>query len=609
MALVILPDTAIHEHTLSRLQDTAGPVLCQHRSGRPWILGGPTDGGFIASHNRHINVVVTGHTNIDEGELAKRLDGIDSLTRTENLAEELVEFDVLLLAHDGSQFRAYAPTFQSRSLFWTRFNGLAIVSDEQYPLAALNNFELDHGVLTTRIVNAEVSHPFIRRPVWHNVDALGIGEFLTVADGADPQRKKWWTPPQADRSISELGHELSSGIEEALRFRTQGSSVVSADLSGGLDSTTLSFFAAELGLDLHTFFIQARSKSNNDWKWSDRAVEEIASNHLKIPYQSVLDHITDEIPASLSMFPEGPGSLSSAIASAASIEQHISGSGSTLHLNGHAGDALFGQVSSMIWSYFRSGGHGRYTWLWRYRTMNRIPVSAMLRMLWDRRTFTHELDQIALGNYSYPAHDAADYSSWIQTPRFPDIFTGVAKEQVSDLARTELKDGATALSADRTVHQILSYLTAHGAVNRRMNYVADKVRFDSPYLDRRVVEPAISLNHRERTRQYPAKPLLAAARPKTMSLDYFMRQDKGDYTPEVFDHHRTILKRARNTFSEGSILGELGLVHDDEVARVSDSYSADGAAYSDLVDLEFAERWLRNVHDEKARLATREHHA
>lgn len=599
MALVVLPDIAIHQITFLRLQGTVGPVLCNHRSGRPWILGKLTGGELITTHNRNVDIAAIGHSNIARDDLEKKTAGIDSLLRTERLAAEIVEFDVLLFAHDGNQLRAYAPLFQSKSLFWTTCEGLPIVSDEQYPLASLNGFEIDHGVLTTRLVNAEVSHPFTRRPIWKHVDALGTGEYLAVADGSAPQRKRWWSPPAPERPLIELTQALAAGIDGALRTRTAGRSVVSADLSGGLDSTTLCFFAAGIGLNPHTLFMQAENKSNNDWKWSDRAAREISSRHMKVPYQSFLKYIADETPASISRFPEGPGILSTTIASAAAIGRHVSATGSTLHLNRHAGGALFGQVSSMVWSYFRSGGRGRYKWLLRYRTMNRIPLPAMLRMLMDRSTFSQELSRLADGRYSSPVHRAVGYSGWIQSPRFPYIFTGIAKQQFRNLAQAELEDGSTELSTDRTVHQILSYLTAHGAMTRRMNHVSDKVQFDSPYLDKRVVEAATALNHRDRTRQYPAKPLLAAARPPAMSLDYFLRKDKGDYTPEVFDHNRIILRRARDTFSEGSVLGEIGLVSDAEVVRLADSYSADGLAYSDLINLEFAERWLRSVRDER----------
>lgn len=605
MPLIVLPDVDIREDAMMKLHDIVGPVLCRHRSGRPWIIGRSAAGHFIEARNRHLNVAVAGHADIDSDTLVRSLADSDRIEQTSDMADQVVEFDVLLFVRDNKQLRAYAPPFQSRSLFWTVFNGLTVVSDEQYPLAALNGFELDKRVLAARLVNTEISHPFTRRPIWRRVDALGIGECLVVDDAGKAQRTKWWVPPKAAESLEELAPVLSRGIDQAVSSRVKGRSVVSADLSGGLDSTTLTFLLANTGLELHTLFMQVENLSNNDRKWSDRAANEVASHHRKISYQSVLNHVANELQTSVTRFPEGPGALSTAVASAAILEQHLKATGSTLHLNGHAGDALFGQVSSAIWSYFRIDDPGRYRWLRRYRTMNRIPPSAMMRMLFDRRTFSKELEQISVGKYRYPKYDPADYATWIQTPRFANVFTQAAKDEVAKFARVELADGACELSADRTTHQILSYLAVHGAVTRRMNYVSETMQFDSPYLDRRIVEPALALNHRDRARQSPTKPLLAAARPPMMSLDYFLRQDKGDYTAEVFDHHQTIFNQAQALFSEGSILAEMGLVDDESVGRIVNSYSADGAAYSDIIDLEFAERWVRSVHDEQTRLVTR----
>ncbi|WP_017539741.1 asparagine synthase-related protein [Nocardiopsis halophila] len=600
MPLAVLPDAPVRGRVLAHLRQTLGPVRHEHRSGRPWILGGSASGALPRARTGDIDIVVSGHAGVDSKGLLEKVRNITSMTRTEELAKDIAEFDVLVFAHDGDRLRAYAPPFQTRSLFWTVYDGVTVVSDEQYPLAELNGFALDHGVLASRLVNVEVSHPFTRRPIWKGVDGLGVGEHLTVSADAAPERRRWWSPPRADRPIGDLAKELRANIEEALALRTNGRRVFSTDLSGGLDSTTLGFFAAHLTDDLHTLFFQAENGSNRDGIWAGRAAREIGSEHTAVPYRSVLEHIAHEVAPSLSTFPEGPGTLSTAIASASGVERHISGTGSTLHLNGNAGDALFGQVSSMVWSFFRSGQRGRCTWLRRYRRMNRIPVSAMLRMLSDRRTYIHELDRIARGDYRRPAHDAADHASWIQVPRFPDVFTAEAQEQVSGLARAELDDGSVELSPDRTLHQILSYLAVHGAANRRMNHVAEAVRFDAPYLDRRVVETALALDHGDRARQSPAKPLLAAARPPTMSIDYFLRRDKGDYTAEVFQHHKTIRDRARSTFAEGSVLGDLGLIREERAVGLADTYSADGLAHSDLVELEFAERWLRSVHSARA---------
>ena len=90
-----------------------------------------------------------------------------------------------------------------------------------------------------------------------------------------------------------------------------------------------------------------------------------------------------------------------------------------------------------------------------------------------------------------------------------------------------------------------------------------------------------------------------------MSLEFFLRRDKGDYTAEVFSQHQRIRSSVKDLFGGGSFLGELGLVDDQEVVRVANSYSPDGAVYSDILDLEFAERWMRALADEKAKITVR----
>ena len=119
--------------------------------------------------------------------------------------------------------------------------------------------------------------------------------------------------------------------------------------------------------------------------------------------------------------------------------------------------------------------------------------------------------------------------------------------------------------------------------------------FDSPYLDRRIVETSLSLRIGERICQYPAKPLLAAARPPAMSPDYFARPDKADYTAEVFAQHQALKPLLRGLFSDGSALAELDLVSTERVVRSIDEFTTTGSTYTDLDNIAFAERWLRSV--------------
>lgn len=601
MTWAVLPNHPMDPRVIEYLMGAAGPAQLSYESGRPWILS-DTHPSLVLK-NRHVHIVATGHPAETEDKVRRRLDGIARLEETRDLAESAVEFDTTLFVREGDRTRVYAPLFGSRSAFWTRVLGATVVADEQRILAVLSGLRLHLGVLSSRITNAEVSHPFMSRSIWEGVETLGVGECITVgADGA-VRRERWWTPPPADRPLAELGGELAAALSESLRLRVSHRTHVGADLSGGLDSTTLCFALAEQDVDLHTFFITVGSDQNNDQAWSRRASAEICSQHREISYREVLKGILADAPASWDMFPEGPTPMASVIASAHVLRKVYADTEVSIHLNGHAGDALFGQVSTLPWSYFHSKGRGRWSWLRQYFLLNRTPAREVARMLIEHRSFDDELRDMANAKFPRTRLNDGDHARWIQAPSFNRAHTNGAVERVVELARAELQSRVEPLSLDKTQHQVLSYLGVHGAVMRRTNIASGTVLFDSPYLDRRVVEAAISLNHRERTRQDPVKPLLANSRPKAMSLEYFLRVDKGDYSAETFEHYDAIFSNIRGIFFEGSRLAELGLIDAGEVIRMSETFSADGSSVSDIIDLEFAERWLRSIDDSRFRLS------
>lgn len=602
MAIAILPDRDVEPRHIAELHALVGETVLMHRSGRPWVLGVEQ---LSHTRGRNVDVVIVGSQPATDQSLSRLLQQHDRIDGVADLADRFAEFDTLMIGRDAHTTRIYAPVSQQRTVFWTRINGIVLASDSQHPLAALNQFDLDLGSLAGRLANSEVSHPFLQKPIWRNVHALGFGEMVTVHDDGRAQSSQWWKPPTPTEGLESMGPELAIAMRQALTLRVGGQDRVSADLSGGLDSTTLCFALAELGVELNTFYLRSANSLNNDSKWSDRAAAEIGSKHIRMSYLQMLEEIEEAVPATVSAFPEGPSAMAKTTASAIPLQRILSSTGSCLHLNGHAGDALFGQVSSLPWSFLRTSARGRIRWLRKYRKVNRIPASDMLRMLGARSTFAEELRAMADGKLTKQRASVATYANWFEIPNFGTMFTPAARQHFSSLCATELDSARTSLSSDRTQHQILSYLSVHGAVTRRMNALSPQVRFDSPYLDRRVIDVALSLNHADRTRQSPTKPLLAAGRPRAMSLEFFLRRDKGDYTAEVFSQHQRIRSSVKDLFGGGSFLGELGLVDDQEVVRVANSYSPDGAVYSDILDLEFAERWMRALADEKAKITVR----
>lgn len=605
MAIFILPDTPRPSTFVRTLGAIVGPVLRQHPSGNPWIMGSPGRRQQIYAANRNVEVLVIGHSNITEGNLSVSLSQARRVRDLDALAESLAEFDTLILARDCDSIRAQAPAFHTRSFFWTNTATGSILSDEQLPLARLNGLTLEPGVFVSRLSDAELSAPFATHTVWQGVESLGAGEYLTVRGRAAPERRLWWVPPSPTYRLAELGPVVAAGIREAISARTVGAKVISTDLSGGLDSTTLSFYAAECAATHHTFFMSSTRIGNHDREWASRAAEELGSMHLVAPYQDAMATLGNHGIVTLERFPEGPSMMSASAAAAPWIAQKLRGTGSTLHLNGHGGDALFGPVSTMLWSLVHSRTPDRLRRALRHCALNRIPLRAALKMLTHRGSLSSDLARLSQHDFDQPKHPQEEYSRWVVTPHVHPAITASTREEFTRLISREARRSIREFSPDRTVHQIVQFLSVHGSDVRRMNQAMGpdaSLYFDSPLLDLRIVKPALALNIAERAYQYPAKPLLAAARPPTMSIDYFLRRDKGEYSAEAFDDHRAQRERVRSLFADGSELETSGIICRTDLLRSLDAYSQDGQQYMDVSYLELGERWLRSLSDARSEI-------
>src|SRR6185437_407417 len=81
--------------------------------------------------------------------------------------------------------------------------------------------------------------------VWSGVQAVPNGHYLSVAaDGAGSSYRRWHRPPEPHLPLGEGAAHVRDALGAAVSLRTDGGRPISADLSGGLDSTSIAFLAA-----------------------------------------------------------------------------------------------------------------------------------------------------------------------------------------------------------------------------------------------------------------------------------------------------------------------------------------------------------------------------
>lgn len=601
MPVVVLPDIPLPRTLLDDVASQVGPVLFRHPTGAAWIAGTADGRRVLRAANAHLEVVLIGSSLPPAADrlLERLLGNKRSVAELDEAAGALAEGDVILFARGAGRMRCQPPLFLMRSLCWTNMGDAWLVCDDQLTLKTIAGLRPDPAVLASRLTDAELCHPFGLASIWRGLRTVAPGEWLDSRSGGPPLPVVWWRPPEPARTVSELSDQMRASVFAALERRTAHHPAISADLSGGLDSTTLNFYLAAMGRKASTVFLASANVANNDHRWADRAAGELGTAHQRVPYGTFVQFLLDAEIEHVSRFPEGPCVASTAIASVPFMEDLLAGTGTTLHLNGHAGDALFGPVSTVLWSLVRSREKRRYRSAWRHRVVNRHPLGTTLRMLTRNESYRQDLERIARSDFTVGDHvGVSNDSRWVPLPTVHPALTDAARELLRDLARQAVASGCVSLSGDRTNHQILQFLTVHGSMVRQMNQAGSPragIYFDSPYLDRAIVETSLSLKIGDRARQYPAKPLLAAARPPDMSLDYFTRRDKGNYTAEIYQHHRSQKPALRRLFAEGSALADLGLIAPERMLHSIEQFSVKGQDYNDIAHLAFAERWLRSA--------------
>lgn len=617
MPFVAHPDVPAHPRFTAMAEKIGLVEMYQHPSGHPWIYGRGGSAASSGSHvppsttfvrNREVRVVVT---DVRDGtaRLAGLIQEAEQVDHLDGVAKTLTGSS-LMFASCGGTTRAQGTMSATSAVFWARVGGTVIVSDDQHTLRLLTGCAVDPAELVVRMSSAEVNHPFSGGVVWEGVHEVPPGSWLRCGRDAAPHTVSWWGPPAPDSGIDVLAPVLREGIRAAVADAVPDGHGVSADLSGGLDSTTLSFFLREIHPDLHTVFFSSTDPANTDALWSSRAAAELESSHHVLSHDAGprLSEVSDT--DLFRALPEGPAQAAQYVRVVRLLSSELAEITPLTHVNGHGGDELFGPVSAMPWSLFRSRARGGLRTLFGFQQVNKKSLSSTIRLLATSSSPRDELLGTARTDFDAPYDPYGQGARWVPPVRLPEALSGRAREALRTQIQRLAERDDLALHPDRTSHQILEAVRFHGALLRRTNHMVRSVEeasgltFASPFLDRGVVEPALALRVENRFSR-DVKPLLARARPPGMAMEYFHRRDKGEYSPEMFAEYRAERDRIRSLFTNGSLLEDMGLLEPGRFRHQIERYSPDGDSVEQVMQIDLVERWLRGAKAHIPEQATR----
>lgn len=603
MDLLILPDRPLNGAWQRALAEHGGPVA-RHASGRPWLVAPVPDPGLglVVVEAGARRLAVTGHTRVDPDAARNALAGDD----LDGFAQRLPGSFHLFASIDGV-VRARGTLSTARQVFYRTVEGVAVAATAPTPLLP-PGARLDPEALALRLLTPAPPWPLALRTLWTDVRQAAPGAWLELAAAGAPREIPWWTAPAADTPLDEGAELIRSALRESIDVRVGGRAVVSADLSGGLDSTCLSFLAAAATPGtLLTYHWSPEDRANDDSTWADRAAALLpGGRHRRVSAAAAsADRFTT---GALLSDPEGPPPWNGGRSHHAALSQAVRSQGARLHLVGIGGDELFGAVPAYLWSLFRRHPLTSLPTLRRSRLMNRWRLGPFLRELTDSRSFATWLGAQADG-LTRPAPGISDFTfGWAPEPRLPAWVTPDAVATVGRLLRSAAADRPAPQAPDRYRHLILDCLQVSGRAVRQLNQGLARfgVDWEAPFLDDAVVRAALAVRVEDRMARGRYKPLLVAAMRGAVPDEVLARRSKGEFSAEAYGG----LRRNRAALVEQCDdlrLARLGLVDPD---RLRAALLSEGPETRHLIPFESTlstETWLRSQHVYERFPMTRHH--
>ncbi|MBI2030855.1 asparagine synthase (glutamine-hydrolyzing) [Candidatus Kaiserbacteria bacterium] len=175
-------------------------------------------------------------------EAFKRVDGMFAIALYDAHTGELV------LARDR---------MGKKPLYWTLADGVFLFGSELKALMAHPAFRRE---IDPESVNLFLAYEYVPTPhsIFKGVQKLSPGSFLRYTKGAQPKEEVFWQPPtqRSDMSFEEASQTLDKLLEKSVEQRLVADVPVGVFLSGGIDSSTVAYYAARtLGRRLKTFSI------------------------------------------------------------------------------------------------------------------------------------------------------------------------------------------------------------------------------------------------------------------------------------------------------------------------------------------------------------------
>lgn len=507
-----------------------------------------------------------------------------------------------VIVDDGQAVTVVGDLAGLRQLFTAEVGGIQFFASSPQPLVAMVGYQPDTHWLAARLFCPDAQELHQHSTAYLGIARVPAGWLLRCTrTGVTKAKRDDAIAPS--RTMPEAAEVLKAALQQSVAFYARGQ--VTADLSGGLDSTSLAVLATHHGPVTALTYVDPLACGDEDVEFARKVASQYPSIHhtlvhgdlSTVPYAGIDPADTaalDEPSQDLLIAARTRARLTPAIGAAA----HVAGDGGDVVLTGPltylADLALTGHTRSLL---RESAALARL----RHRPTISVLMAALrgavLTYDLDLYRCAQRLDKQSRGAQPPRRQATIEASlSWARLSAGASWATASAARDLAERLHELIDCGLPTLDTDEMALRAIRW---HGSITRQTQRLAASwgVHLRTPFFDDPVVAACMSVPVVERTSAYAVKPLLGRALAGLVPDEVLTRRSKGDYSASEYAGLRAAAPHLF-TLLRDPLLGDLGLIEPSAVTRaLKDAVDGQAAPLGALADVIAVEIWLRAVHN------------
>ncbi|GGL53571.1 albusnodin/ikarugamycin family macrolactam cyclase [Planomonospora parontospora] len=407
-------------------------------------------------------------------------------------------------ATDGTVTVVLGDLVGARPVYHAQTGRTIVWATRAAPLADLTGAGVEVEQLAAWLAAATVPEVLGESTVYRGVALVLPGSLLQLPGPAVHP----YEPPRT-AGMDEAAGGLRHALVEAAGARVRVHPHLSADVSGGLDSTTIAAAAAHAGARMPVFTHLLAEAPNDDLEYAEHAAAELPGlDHHVVATADAWFQGLDQAPVT-----DLPYGDAARWAVHAAYLREIAEHGTAAHLTGGGGDTLFSPPAYALADLARTR---RWRQVVRHAAararLRHLPVTRAVRAALTASAVTHPEALCHLAR-ALARPDRSPRTPWIPAAGITAWFTPDAAAELAHRTRQAAHSAPLLPGHAQAAHRAWCETREYGAYHAQYADAAAAigVRLHAPLLDNQVVRAALSIPVHERVSAAWQKPLLARA--------------------------------------------------------------------------------------------------